>query len=168
MTDKCWCLVANIQRILGFHYQDLRKRSWIGAVCSCLFISLCPVGPWRNGFGLHTWPIACVWGVCIWTEQWVLEGMTVLAVVLGFLTNQHGVPRQTLQGWMTESRLSQEGSKLSRKQLGKMCALQSGTLIQVHQSSGGGPAAILAFDKEECSDTLIIWRCFVLIKVFIT
>lgn len=81
--------------------------------------------------------------------------MTVLAVVSGFLTNQHGVPRQTLQGWMTESRLSQEGSRLSRKQSGKMCALQSGTLIQVHQSSGGGPAAISAFDKEECSDALI-------------
>lgn len=44
-TEKCWCLVATFQRLLGFHYCHHRKRSWI-----CLFISVCTAGPWEGGF----------------------------------------------------------------------------------------------------------------------
>ena len=45
---------------------------------------------------------------------------------------------------------------LSSKGLGIMCTFLSGTLVLVHQSSEGGPAAILALDKDECLDGLII------------
>lgn len=156
MTYKGWCLVANVHRIFGSYYYDHRKRSWICALCFCFFISLCPAGSWRNRFGLHTWPISCVWGVCIWIAQWILDRVTVLAVASGFLMNQQRAPWQTLEGVDDQAGFHRKAA-CSLGQLGTTCTFLSGTLILVHQSSEGGPAAILAFDKGKCSDGLIIW-----------
>lgn len=71
----------------------------------------------------------------------------MLAAVWSFLMKRAII--DTVGKWMTETRLSQKGNRLSQRQLGTICTLQSSALFLAYQGREGGPGAILAFAKEK-------------------